>query len=68
MDRRTRSKGYIDLLEPEPLLTEYEVIGMLNMNYSPYGNNRNCPKNVKEKYSGLKRRSATVQATDDEEE
>ncbi|MFR7475490.1 phage/plasmid primase, P4 family [Frisingicoccus sp.] len=64
----TRSKGYIDLLEPEPLLTEYEVIDMLNMNYSPYSNNRNCPKNVKEKYSGLKRRSATVQATDDEEE
>ena len=63
----TRSKGYIDLLEPEPLLTEYGVTDMLNMNYSPYGDNRNRPNNVKEKYSGLKRRSVTVQVIDDED-
>lgn len=57
----TRSKGYIDCTEPEPLLNRYNIAGFI---LHPYGSYPSGDR-LKEKYSGLKRRSATgnVQTT-----
>ena len=51
----TRSKGYIDCTEPEPLLNRYNIAGFI---LHPYGSYPRGDR-LKEKYSGLKRRSAT---------
>lgn len=60
----TLTKGYIDESVPEPLLMEYEIMGLLNPRYP----NRMYPCNLKTKYSGLKRRNrcANPQETDNE--
>lgn len=51
----TRSKGYIDCTEPEPLLSRYNIAGFI---VHPHGSYPSEDR-LKEKYSGLKRRSAT---------
>lgn len=51
----TRSKGYIDCTEPEPLLSRYNIAGFIGYPYGSYPSE----DRLKEKYSGLKRRSAT---------
>lgn len=58
----TRSKGYIDCTIEEPLINEYDILPFANTMYSPGCEYRAyaCEDKLKEKYSGLKRRSATV--------
>ena len=57
----TRSNGYIDCDTPEPLLDRYDLITFMDDRSGTYVNREFVYEHsLKEKYSGLKRRSATA--------
>jgi len=56
----TRSKGYIDCDKKEPLLDRYDLTAFMDNTFGAYVNREFVYEyRLKEKYSGLKRRSAT---------
>lgn len=60
----TRSKGYIDCDKKEPLLDRYDLTAFMDNTFGAYVNREFVYKyRLKEKYSGLKRRSATANNT-----
>lgn len=60
----TRSKGYIDCDKKEPLLDRYDLTAFMDNTFGAYVNREFVYEyRLKEKYSGLKRRSATANNT-----
>ena len=60
----TRSKGYIDCDKKEPLLDRYDLTAFMDNTFGAYVNREFVfEPRLKEKYSGLKRRSATANNT-----